>query len=528
MRFPIMRATRRKTATVVALAVLALSVVVPVSALADAAEQHCPGANAAHAPAVPEGYVVLDKIEAHGTELDEVVSDAAFVCVKGGPFASGIVEPAGRTLEQILEDAGITVGTGNVPGVSYYMTYARPTVDVTVTIGKEWLGDLEGAPAGATPRFAIGLDGMSATVGVDEVATFEGLLPGEGYTIVWEELTSSLPTSFLDEAGNLCSFDADASTTAGEASFVAGGLMALDAEVPVTQTFSFTAQNVYDCVPVTAPAQVAVAKIWTVDGEVLPVPEDVEVTFGVTVGGQTKVLSGDGVAVFDGLEPGVAYPVSVRELAIDGLELEDLGEGCEFVSSTVVLSAATVTPGGRDVVTAEVTNAYACTEVLPRVLTSVEIQAEKAWFRTSTAGLKELAGVPASAAPSYEVILRGGPDGELVDVVELDAGDDLLVTGLIEGETYRMTWEEVDPLAAFEMGRERCTWSGEASSYFGTVEFVAGALDTITFTGRNAYDCVEVKDAVLPATGASTVWLSLVGLVSLGLGGGLLGGRRRR
>lgn len=524
-----MRATRRKTATVVALAVVVLSVLVPVSALADAAEQHCPGANEAHAPAVPEGYVALGKVEAHGTELNGDVSDAAYVCVKGGPYASGIVEPDGRTMYEILADAGITVGTGNVPDVSYYMTYARPTVDVTATIAKEWAGDLAGAPESAAPRFAISLGGERQEVGIGEVATFNGLLPGESYTIAWEELAGSLPAPFLDEAGNLCTFDKDASRTSGEESFVAGGPMALDAAVPVTQAFSFTAENAYDCVPVAGPAQVAVSKIWTVDGEELTaVPDGAEVTFEVRVGAQTKLLSGEGVVVFDGLDLGVAYDVAVEEVGIEGLDLAALGQGCELVSSNVVLSAETVTPGGDDRVTAEVTNAYVCTEVQPSVLTSVRIQAAKAWFRTSTAGLVALAEVPASAAPSYEVILRGGPDGELVDVVELAAGDDLLVTGLIDGETYRMTWEEIDPLAAFEVGRERCTWSGDGSEYFGTVEFVAGEVDTVTFTGSNAYDCVEVQGAVLPTTGASVVWLSLLGLVSLGLGGGLLGGRRRR
>lgn len=524
-----MSATRRKTATVVALAVLALSVLVPVSAVADAAEQHCPGANEAHAPSVPEGYVALDKIEAHGTELNGAVSDADYVCVKGGPYASGIVEPDGRSLQQILEDAGITVGDGNVPDVSYYMTYARPTMDVRVTIGKDWVGDLEGAPEGAAPRFTISVGDTSQEVGTGEVATFDGLLPGASYTIAWKELASSLPAPFLDEAGNLCTFDEDASRTSGEETFVAGGLMALDAEVPMVQAFSFTAENAYDCVPITGPAQVTVSKIWTVDGqELTEVPAGVEVTFDVSVGAQTKSLSGEGVVVFDGLEFGVAYPVTVEEVVIEGLVLEDLGEGCELVSANVELSAETVTPGGSDRVAAEVTNAYVCTEVQPRVLTSVEIQAEKAWFRTSTAGLVELATVPASAAPSYEVILRGGPEGDLVAVVELDAGEDLLVTGLIEGETYRMTWEEIDPLAAFEVDRERCTWSGDDSAYVGTEVFVAGEVDTVTFTGVNAYDCVEVQDAVLPKTGVSAVWLSLLGLVGLGLGGGLLGGRRGR
>ncbi len=524
-----MRATRRKTATVVALAILALSVLIPVSAGAEVTEQHCPGANEANAPEVPEGYEVLGKVEALGTELDEVVSEADYVCVKGGPYASGIVEPEGRTMQEILEDAGITVGTDNVPGVSYYMTYHRPTVEVTVTIAKEWIGDLDGAPEGAAPRFTVTLNGMSQEIGVDEIATFDGLLPGESYTIAWEELVDSLPAPFLDDDGNLCTFDGDGSIVSGEEDFVAGGVVALDVEVPMTQSFSFTAENAYDCVPTTGPAEVQVTKIWVVDGEELTeVPDGVEVSFEVSVGEQTKPLTGDGVVVFDGLELGVAYPVDVEEVEIEGLDLEDLGEGCALVSQDVVLSAATVTPGEDDLVTAEVTNAYVCTEVQPSVLTSVQIEADKAWFRTSTAGLVELTSVPTTAAPSYEVVLRGGPDGDLVGVYLMDAGDDLLVTGLIDGETYRMTWEETDPLATFEVGRERCTWSGDDSVYFGSEELVAGDVDTVTFAGVNAYNCVEVKGAVLPQTGVPAVWLSLVGLLSLGLGGGLLGGRRRR
>ncbi|MFU8841109.1 MAG: LPXTG cell wall anchor domain-containing protein [Nitriliruptoraceae bacterium] len=523
-----MRATRRKTATVVALAVLALSVLIPVSAGAEVTEQHCPGANEANAPAVPEGYEVLDKVEALSTELDDVVSDADHVCVKGGPYASGIVEPEGRTLREILEDAGITVGTENVPGVSYYLTYRRPTVEVTVTIAKAWTGDLDGAPEGAAPRFTVSLNGMSQEVGVDEIATFAGLLPGESYTITWEELVGSLPAPFLDDAGNLCSFDAGSSAISGEETVVAGGLLVLDVEVPLPQAFAFTAENAYDCVPTTGPAEVQVSKIWTVDGEELTeVPDGVAVSFEVSVGEQTETLAGDGVVVFDGLELGVAYPVAVEEVAIDGLDLDDLGEGCELVSQDVVLSAETVTPGGDDLVTAEVTNAYLCTSVQPRVLTSVEIQAAKTWFRTSTAGLVELTSVPTTAAPRYEVVLRGGPDGDLVGVYLVEPGDELLVTGLIEGASYRMTWEEVDPLAAFDLGAERCTWSGADSVYFGSEEFIAGDVDTVTFAGVNAYTCVEVQGTVLPQTGVSAVWLSLLGLLGLGLGGGLLGGRRR-
>jgi hypothetical protein len=165
------------------------------------------------------------------------------------------------------------------------------------------------------------------------VATFDGLLPGETYTITWEEHVDSLPAPFLDDAGNLCSFDEDGSVTSGEETFVAGGLMALDVEVPLPQAFTFTAENAYDCVPTTGPAEVEVSKIWTVDGEELTeVPDGVEVSFEVSVGDQTETLTGDGVVVFDGLELGVAYPVEVEEVEIDGLDLDDLGEGCALVS----------------------------------------------------------------------------------------------------------------------------------------------------------------------------------------------------
>jgi LPXTG-motif cell wall-anchored protein len=644
MGFWIMRATRRKTATVAALAVLALSVFVPVSAVAEVTEQHCPGANEANAPAVPEGYEALGKVEALGNELDEVVSSAAYVCVKGGPYASGIVAPAGRTMRQILEDAGITVGTDNVPGVSYYMTYRRPTVDVTVTIAKQWTGvevgpeaarnlrfdvtigdqtqrigvggtatfsgllvggeytitwaedlqllpeepfeddqgnvctfdregstvggsqtftagapgltdlvgapgaraftftavndydcvprpesvsvtaaktwtgDLSEAPAGSNIRFEVSLGAQTQEIGVGGTATFTGLVPGDGYTIEWSEIAASRPGPFTNAEGERCEFRAAGSIVSGSLGFIAGQVSSL----------GFTALNDYECTPpsiLTTQASVEVVKVWTLDDEVVPAPEGVELAFDVTLGSTTRTMSGVGTEVFTGLTPGTSYPVSVEE-DLSALPDADtlFGVGCELVSSDLVLSATSVTAPGS--VTATVTNAYECAEAQDEVLVAVDVEAAKTWYQTSANDPVALEQAPAGAEPSYEVVITG-PDAEQVLEAELAAGDSLTVPELVEGASYLVTWEEIDPLEEFDLDGATCTWSEEDSTFVGSETFVAGEIDTVCFTGVNVYECIEVEDEVLPQTGASTIWLGVLGLLSLGIGGGLLGGRRR-
>lgn len=50
------------------------------------------------------------------------------VCVKAGPYATDVIVADGTTtLQGYVAAAGITVGNGNVPDVSYYVDYSPPT-----------------------------------------------------------------------------------------------------------------------------------------------------------------------------------------------------------------------------------------------------------------------------------------------------------------------------------------------------------------------------------------------------------------
>jgi hypothetical protein len=86
--------------------------------------------NAEHCP---DGW--SEKVEAQNDELDDVVLDeGTMFCVKAGPEATGILEADGETtLLEYVEAAGITVGEGNVPSVSYYVIYEVPATDPPAT-----------------------------------------------------------------------------------------------------------------------------------------------------------------------------------------------------------------------------------------------------------------------------------------------------------------------------------------------------------------------------------------------------------
>lgn len=175
-----------------------------------------------------------------------------------------------------------------------------------------------------------------------------------------------------------------------------------------------------DTPPPPVEASVEVVKVWTLDGDTIAPPEDVAPSFEVTLGGTTRTLTGAGIEVFGGLEDGATYDVDVVEDPDSLPDAEELfGEDCELVSSAVVLSSDTVTAPGS--VTATVTNAYSCPDVLDVVLVAVDFEAGKSWFRNTAEGPVEFAEAPTGAAASFEVELRG-PEGDFVDSFQLDAG----------------------------------------------------------------------------------------------------------
>lgn len=132
----------RRTLTTSVAALLLLSATVGTAAAdhdpTEPLEQHCPGAtdddSAVFVP-VPEGYEIVlsnDDTEDGGTlgleEADRnttVLDAGTLVCIKGGPSATGIIVADGTSNLRQLLGHYVTVGTGNVPDVSYYMTY-RP------------------------------------------------------------------------------------------------------------------------------------------------------------------------------------------------------------------------------------------------------------------------------------------------------------------------------------------------------------------------------------------------------------------
>lgn len=185
--------------------------------------------------------------------------------------------------------------------------------------------------------------------------------------------------------------------------------------------------------------------------------------------------------------------------------------------------------------TIDVENEVVCDAVLGEVFETVDIEAAKSWFQTSEDGLTALDEAPEGAAPSYEVVVEDA-DAEVVLVEELDAGDTVTVDELEDGATYRVTWEEIEPLEGFDLDGATCTWNEEESEFVGSATFVAGDVDTVSFTGVNVYDCIEVLDtvvtpvatptaAVLPQTGAPSLWLTLIGLLGVGLGAVMLSRR---
>jgi LPXTG-motif cell wall-anchored protein len=181
--------------------------------------------------------------------------------------------------------------------------------------------------------------------------------------------------------------------------------------------------------------------------------------------------------------------------------------------------------------TIDVENEVVCDAVLPEVVETIEVVAAKDWVSVGVDGALTAIDGPADHTASFTVTLTDAEDA-VVATATLDAGESMSFGDLEDGATYTVTWAEVDPLAVFELGEATCTYSSEASTASGSQTFVAGAVDTVTFTASNAYGCVEVQDAaitqpttVLPQTGAPALWLTLLGLLGVGLGAGVLSRR---
>ena len=107
----------RTILSLIALAAVVLAALF-LPAEARAATEHCPD------------HQLYPKFE--GGDYDAHIPEAGTVlCVKAGPYATGELTADGaRTLRDYVRDAGIRVGAGNVPGVSYFVVYKTPEVEL--------------------------------------------------------------------------------------------------------------------------------------------------------------------------------------------------------------------------------------------------------------------------------------------------------------------------------------------------------------------------------------------------------------
>lgn len=110
-------AKRLQRITVLA-ALLAIVLLGSFATSANAATQHCPDHN---------GHP--NKYNSNSNSL--VLPEGVEFCVKAGPYATGkLIADGVRSLSDFVTDENIRVGRGNVPNVSYYITYNDPVVTI--------------------------------------------------------------------------------------------------------------------------------------------------------------------------------------------------------------------------------------------------------------------------------------------------------------------------------------------------------------------------------------------------------------
>ena len=542
----------------VAMGALILSVLAPMAAFASASDQ-CPGANEGNAPELGTSeYEVIIKVEAdQDGELNDVTSDAAFVCVKGSTTATGLVPNDGSTMTQFLQEAGAD------NDVSYYMEYrtveTAPELNVEVTGVDECY--VPGDPVAVTFT-------NNSTVAV----TVSGELTGPGIT--------------TPMAVNLGPIGPSASKTYNE-NVAAVGTYSVswsafdDEDWPTSNTiqgsFDLVVQETCDA-PEESRTRPGVAKVWIdADGEVLGSveggPADGVPTDGWRVdlimdGDEEPLLTLDGVADSKqvgapGIVVGDTYSVTetlVGETAgqwntLSAAECQSAlvreGEG-----ESELLRESAQQNGSSDfgmVTFGPVTDFEATEGFVEHVICNQEIVDEDPTIEVFSTpdpdpvidpaasfdaecvtvndeGLLEVSYTLDNEASDEDVTFEVYV-GETVVEVEVDAGD--VVNDAIQVEA------DGQQLVLITDGETSLTGDGTIVDLDCAIEVLPDAeepepepepedeteeeVEPVQVRGVSE----EARAAALPDTGASALMLALLGLLSVGFGGALLRPRKR-
>jgi hypothetical protein len=209
----------RRTVTLVMAFVMMLGMfIIPASASSET-DQQCPGAvdeNSQNYVPVPDGYeIVLDndttETYPQSERNDTILPEGTLVCIKGGPSSTGIVAADGTsTLKQLLGQY-VTVGQGNVPDVSYYMTYRKIQVDPGQWCSPGfWRNSpIQAAAVAGSVDWGFLPDGVTYLDVLNSPQTYGGEL----FNLVGDALSTAHPdVNFLGErVEDSCPLSADAS-----------------------------------------------------------------------------------------------------------------------------------------------------------------------------------------------------------------------------------------------------------------------------------------------------------------------------
>ena len=225
------------------------------------------------------------------------------------------------------------------------------------------------------------------------------------------------------------------------------------------------------------------------------------------------------------------------------------GEVLEANDDGEVIFTTPASASNNTTFTIDVENEIVCTAVLGEVFESIDIEAVKEWVSVGDDGEQTSIAGPADFTASFAVTVTD-EDGEVMATATINGGQvEPFDEEFVDGETYTITWAEIAPPAEFENDGVTLQFNDDASTTAGSVDFVAGDDDSVTLTATNAYDpqpedpqvdtdttttevevlgvSVTQDDEEMPKTGASALFLTVLGLLGIGLGGGMLGRFRR-
>lgn len=272
----------------------------------------------------------------------------------------------------------------------------------------------------------------------------------------------------------------------------------------------------------------------------------------------------DATFTYDGDEvvTEVALTAGTQEIAADGrrkvsldtayaldeqVVTEGLPETCEVATTFAYdgeeLAGDFTTPStARDdtTFTIDVTNEVICPVVEGEAFASVDVAVDKTWNATGVEGALLELDAPEGFVPTFAVTLTDADDDVVGEATQLRPGGVVSFVELEDEARYTLAWEEIEPPSEYENDAgERCVLNDERSTTAGAVTFTAGVAESVTLEAVNVYDCTEVLETVIepdeedepatmPVTGVPALWLTVLGLLSLGAGGRLLRERRQR